>query len=129
MLTYANLSSLSDPSALPKAPRNAYVNVEKETYVEIKWERSLDDIDGRLRYSVDCVRCNRKYRDCKDSCGSSVQYKPNKDNITNGTVTINGLSLGSFLKFRIYSVSDLNEHVKDRDKWNYNVVLVRTKGK
>ena len=101
----------------------------KETYVEIKWERSPDDIDGKLRYSVDCFRCNRKYKDCKDSCGSGVQYKPNKDNITNGTVTINGLSSGSFLKFRIYSVSDLNEHVKDRDKWNYDTVSVRTKGK
>ena len=101
----------------------------KETYVEIKWERPLDDIDGRLRYSVDCFRCNRKYWDCKDSCGSSVQYKPSKDNITDGTVAINGLPSGSFLQFRVYSVSDFNKHVKDRDKWNYTTVLVRTKGK
>ena len=102
----------------------------KETYVEIKWERSPDDIDGKLRYSVDCFRCkSRKYKDCKDFCGSSVQYKPNKDNITNGTVTISGLPSGSFLMFRVYSVSDLNEHVKDRDKWNYVTVLVKTKGK
>ena len=102
----------------------------KETYVEIKWERSPDDIDGKLRYYVDCFRCkSRKYKDCKDSCGSSVQYKPNKDNITNGTVTISGLPSGSFLMFRVYSVSDLNEHFKDRDKWNYVRVLVKTKGK
>ena len=102
----------------------------KETYVEIKWERSPDDIDGTLRYYVDCFRCkSRKYNDCKDSCGSSVQYKPNKDNITNGTVIINGLPSGSFLMFRVYSVSDLNEHFKDRDKWNYVTVLVKTKGK
>ena len=122
---------ISPPSAaLPKAPRNASVNVVKETYVEIKWERSLDDIDGKLRYSVDCFRCKpRKYNECNDSCGLSVRYKPNKDNITNGTVTINGLPPGSFLKFRVYSVSDLNEDVKDRDKWNYDTVLVRTKGK
>ena len=102
----------------------------KETYVEIKWERSPDDIDGNLRYSVDCFRCEPKsFKDCKDFCGSSVQYKPNKDNIPNGTVTISGLPSGSFLMFRVYSVSDLNEHVKDRDKWNYVTVLVKTKGK
>ena len=102
----------------------------EETYVEIKWERSSDDIDGKLRYSVDCFRCKpRKYKDCKDFCGSSVQYKPNKDNITNGTVTISGLPPGSFLTFRVYSVSDFNEHVKDKAKWNYTTVLVRTKGK
>ena len=113
-----------------KAPRNAYVNVVKETYVEITWERSPDDIDRKLRYSVDCFRCKpRSYKDCKDSCGSSVQYKPNKDNIPNGTVTISGLPSGSFLMFRVYSFSDLNEHFKDRDKWNYVTVLVKTKGK
>ena len=53
-----------------------------------------------------------------------------QNNITDGTVAINGLPLGSFLIFLIiYSVSDFNERVKDRDKWNYNMVLVRTKGK
>ena len=102
----------------------------KETHVEIKWERSPDDIDGKLRYSVDCFKCKSgKYKDCNDSSGSSVQYKPDKDNITNATVAINGLPSSSFLKFRVYSVSDLNEHVKDRDKWNYDTVVVRTKGK
>ena len=119
------------PSAFSvKPPRHAYANVVKETYVEINWERSPDDIDGKLRYSVDCFRCKpRKYQDCKDFCGSSVQYKPNKDNITNGIVTISGLPSGSFLMFRVYSVSDLNEHFKDRDKWNYDTVFVETKGK
>ena len=102
----------------------------KETYVEIKWERSPDDIDGKLRYSVDCFRCKtRRNKDCKDSCGSSVQYKPNKDNITNGIVTISGLPSGSFLMFRVYFVGDLTEHVKDRDKWNYDTVFVETNGK
>ena len=102
----------------------------KETYVEINWERSPDDIDGKFRYSVDCFRCKpRKYQECKDFCGSSVQFKPNKDNIKNGTVTISGLPSGSFLMFRVYSVSDLTEHVKDRDKWNYDTVFVETNGK
>ena len=98
--------------------------------MEIKWELSPDDIDGKLRYSVDCFRCkSRKHKDCKDSCGSSVQYKPNKDNIPNGTVTINGLPSGSFLIFRVYSVSDIKENFEDRDEWNYVTVVVRTKGK
>ena len=102
----------------------------KETYVEIKWERSPDDIDEKLRYSVNCFRCkSRKYNECNDSCGLSVRYKPNKDNITNGTVTITGLPPGSFLQFRVYSVSGFNKRVKDRDKWNYTTVVVRTKGK
>ena len=122
---------INPPSALPQAPRNAYVHVVKATYVEIKWERSPDDTDGlRLRYSVECFRCkSSKYKDCNESCGPSVEYKPNKDNITNGTVTINGLPSDSSLKFRVYSVSELNEQEKDRDKWNFVTVSAKTKGK
>ena len=122
---------INPPSALPKAPRNAYLDVVKATYAKIKWERSPDDIDGlKLRYSLDCFRCNSsKYKDCKESCGPSVEYKPNKDNITNGSVTIIGLLSDSFLKFRVYSVSELNEQEKDRDKWNYVTVSTKTKGK
>ena len=119
-------------SALPKAPRNAYVIVVKETYVEIMWERTPDESDGKLRYSVDCFRCkSSKYKDCKESCGpiASVEYKPNKDNITDDTVAVSGLHSDSFLKFRVYSVSELNEQEKDRDKWNYVTVSAETKGK
>ena len=58
-----------------------------------------------------------------------MEYEPNKDNITNGTVTIIGLLSDSFLKFRVYSVSELNEQEKDRDKWNYVTVSTKTKGK
>ena len=101
-----------------------------ENNVKIKWELSPDDIERKLRYSVDCFRCKSETdKDCKDSCGSSVQYKPNKDNITNGIVTISGLPSGSFLMFRVYSVSDLTEHVKDRYKWNYDTISLETKGK
>ena len=121
---------INPSSALPKAPRNAYVTVVKETYVEIMWERSPNESDGKLRHSVDCFRCkSSKYKDCKASCGPSVEYKPNKDNITDDTVAVNGLPSNSFLKFRVYSVSELNEQEKDRDKWNYVIVLAKTKGK
>ncbi|CAH3107660.1 unnamed protein product, partial [Porites lobata] len=114
--------------ALPKAPRSAIVAVVKETYVEIMWERSPDESDGKLRYSVHCFRCkSSKYKDCNESCGPSVEYKPNKDNITDETVAVNGLPSDSFLKFRVYSVSELNEQEKDRDKWNYVTVTVNTK--
>ena len=121
---------INPPSALPKAPRSAIVTVVKETYVEIMWERSPDESDGKLRYSLHCFRCKpRKYKDCNESCGPSVEYKPNTDNITDETVAVNGLPSDSFLKFRVYSVSELNEQEKDRDKWNYVTVSVKTKGK
>ena len=121
---------INPPSALPKAPRSAIVTVVKETYVEIMWEHSPDESDGKLRYSVHCSRCKSiKYKDCNESCGPSVEYKPNKDNITDETVAVNGLPSDSFLKFRVYSVSELNEQEKDRDKWNYVTVTVNTKGK
>ena len=132
MLTYVNLSSLSSTIGTKKY----YVSVLKETYVEIKWERSADDVygnfNGKFTYSVDCFRCNRKYKGCNDSCGLRVRYAPSKDNIsagTTGTVTIHGLPSGSFLIFRVYSVYNLNKHLKDRDKWSYDAVLVETKGK
>ena len=121
---------INPPSALPKAPRSAIVTVVKETYVEIMWEHSPDESDGKLRYSVHCFRCkSSKYKDCNESCGPSVEYKPNKDNITDETVAVNGLPSDSFLKFRVYSVSELNEQEKDRDKWNYVTVSAKTKGK
>ena len=90
--------------------KNAYVSVLKETYVEIKWERSPEDVNGEFTYSVDCFRCNRKYKGCNDSCGLRVRYAPSKDNISAGTtstVTIHGLPSGSFLIFRVYSVIDV----------------------
>ncbi|KAM7434137.1 hypothetical protein ABFA07_015738 [Porites harrisoni] len=114
--------------ALPAAPLYANATVVKATYVVIKWERSPDDSDGKLRYVVDCFSCkSSKYKDCNEACGPSVQYMPSQDNITNVAVTINGLPSDSFLKFRVYSVSELNEEEKDRDKWKYVTVLVKTK--
>ena len=121
---------INPSSALPKAPRSAIVTVVKETYVEIMWERSPDNNDGKLRYSVDCFKF--KFSECtlycEESCGPSVQYKSNKDNITDDTVAIKGLPSDSFLKFRVYSVNELNEQEKDRDKWNYVTVFAKTKG-
>ena len=120
---------INPPLALPAAPLYANATVVKATYVEIMWERSPDDIDGELRYSVDCFSCeSSKYRDCNEPCGPRVEYKPNKDNITDETVAVNGLPSDSFLKFRVYSVNELNEEEKDRDKWKYVTVLVKTKG-
>ena len=116
--------------ALPVAPLYANATVVKATYVVIKWERSADDGNGKLKYAIDCFSCkSSKYTDCNEACGPSVQYMPSQHNITNVTVTINGLPSDSFLKFRVYSVSELNEEEKDRDKWNYVTVSVKTKGK
>ena len=116
--------------ALPAAPLNANATVVKATYVVIKWERSPDDSDGKLKYAVDCFSCkSSKYKVCNKPCGPSAQYRPSQDKITNVTVTINGLPSDSFLKFRVYSVGELNEEEKDRDKWNYVTVSVKTRGK
>ena len=83
----------------------------------------------KLRYSVDCFRCkSSKDKDCKESCGPSVQYKPRKENITGFGVRVNGLQSDSFFLFRVYSVNELNQQEKDRDKWNYATVFARTKG-
>ena len=116
--------------ALPAAPLYANPTLVKATYVVIKWERSLDDSGGMLRYAVDCFICkSSNYKVCNEPCGTGVQYMPSQDNITNVAVTINGLPSDSFIKFRVYSVSELNEEEKDRDKWKYVMVSVKTKGK
>ena len=116
--------------ALPAAPLYANATLVKATYVVIKWERSTDDSGGKLRYAVDCFKCeSSNYKDCKEPCGARIQYMPSQDNITSVTVTINGLPPDSFLKFRVYSVNELNEEEKDRDKWKYVMVSVKTKGK
>ena len=95
----------------------------------IKWGRSPNDNHGALVYSVDCFICKSgKDKDCQEPCGPRLQFKPSKDNITDVTVTINGLVPDSYFKFRVYSVSELNKKEKDRDKWNYAEVFAKTKG-
>ena len=116
--------------ALPAAPLYANATVVKATDVVIKWERSPDDSGGKLRYAVDCFKCkSSNYKDCNEPCGPKLKYMPSQENIISVSVTINGLPPDSFLKFRVYSVSELNEQEKDRDKWKYVMVSVKTKGK
>ena len=57
-----------------------------------------------------------------------MQYKPSKDNITGNSVAVNSLQSDSFFLFRVYSVNELNYQEKDRDKWKFAKVFVRTKG-
>jgi len=57
-----------------------------------------------------------------------VRYFPRKENITGVNVIVHGLSSSSFFLFRVYSVSELNQQEKDKDKWNYAEVFVETKG-
>ena len=115
--------------ALPPAPLKANLTVVKSTKAAINWTQVPDDISGKLRYSVDCFKCKySKDKDCKEPCGPSVQYKPSKDNITVNSVEVNGLQSCSFYLFRVYSVNELNQHERDREKWNYATVFVGTKG-
>ena len=79
---------------------------------------------------MDCFRCKSgDYKDCKEACYRQVRYSPGKENITGVSVTVHGLSSSSFFLFRVYSVSELNQQEKDKDKWNYAEVFVDTNGK
>jgi len=79
---------------------------------------------------VDCFRCKSgDYKNCEEACDRQVRYLPGKENITGVTVTVTGSSSSSFFLFRVYSVSELNQQEKDKDKWNYAEVFVETKGK
>ena len=105
------------------------ITVVKATVVIISWHRSPDD-SGNITYAVDCFRCSSgDDKNCKEACDRQVRYLPRKDDITGLNVTMHGLSSSSFFLFRVYSVSELNQQEKDRDKWNYAEVLVETKGK
>jgi len=114
--------------ALPLAPLMTHITVVKATVVVISWQRSPDD-NGNITYAVYCFRCNSGEYKCKESCDGQVRYLPGKENITGVSVTVHGLSSSSFFLFRVYSVSELNQQEKDKDKWNYAEVFVETKGK
>ena len=62
-------------------------------------------------------------------CGQNVQFHPSQDNISNASLAVDGLQPGSLYLFRIYSVNELSKQEKDRDKWKFATVVVRTKGK
>jgi len=115
--------------ALPLAPLMARITVVKATAVIISWQRSPDD-KGNITYAVYCFRCNSgDYKYCKEAYDRQVRFSPGKENITGVTVTVHGLSSSSFFLFRVYSVNELNQQEKDKDKWNYAEVFVETKGK
>ena len=115
--------------ALPLAPLKTNATVIKATVVIISWHRPSDD-NGNITYAVDCFRCKSgDYKNCKEACDRQVRYSPGKENITGVTVTVHGLSSSSFFLFRVYSVSELNQQEKDKDKWNYAEVFVDTNGK
>ena len=106
-----------------------HITVIKATVVIISWHRSPDD-NGNITYAVDCFRCSSEgYKNCKEACDRQVRYLPRKENITGVNVTVYGLSASSFFLFRVYSVSELNQQERDKDKWNYAEVYEETKGK
>lgn len=114
--------------ALPQAPLKTKRTVVKATFVVMTWHRSRDD-NGKITYAVDCFRCNSgEDKNCKEACDQQVRYLPGKENITGVNVTVHGLSSSSFFLFRVYSVSELNQQEKDKNKWNYAEVFVGTKG-
>ena len=57
-----------------------------------------------------------------------MRYLPGKENITGVNVTVHGLSPSSFYLFRVYSVNELNQLERNKDKWRYAEVSVETKG-
>ena len=79
---------------------------------------------------MDCFGCNSgDYKNSKDACDRQVRYLLGKENITGVIVTVYCLSSSSFFLFRVYSMSELNQREKNKDKWNYAEVCVETKGK
>ena len=79
---------------------------------------------------MDCFGCNSgDYKNCKDACDRQVRYLPGKENITGVILTVYGLSSSSFFLFRVYSMSELNQQEKNKDKWNYAEVFAEAKGK
>ena len=111
--------------ALPLPPLKANATFVEATVVVISWHRSPED-NGKIAYALDCFRCKSPH--CKKACDRQVRYLPGKENITGVNVTVHGLSSSSFFLFRVYSVSELNQQEKDKNRWNYAEVFVETKG-
>ena len=115
--------------ALPLAPLNASAIIVKQTFLTISWV-ARDDANSSLGYSIDCFRCKSlQDKECRRLCSQNVKFQPGGDVIYTTNVTAFGLQSGSFYLFRVYSVNELNQREKDRDKWNYTAVYVHTKGK
>lgn len=115
--------------ALPLAPLNARAIMVEHTFLTISWI-PRDDTDSKLRYSTDCFRCfSLQDKECRGLCRQNVKFQPGGDKIYTVNVAVFGLQAGSFYLFRVYSVNELNQQEKDRDKWNFATVYVKTKGK
>ncbi|XP_068699752.1 ephrin type-A receptor 4-like isoform X2 [Montipora foliosa] len=121
------LMPLMPCETLPLAPLNASASIVTTTHLTMSWI-PRNSVNRTLRYSIDCFICeSRNDAECGVPCGPNVQFQPSRDNISNANLTVDGLQPGSFYLFRVYSVNELNKQEKDRDKWKYATVLVRTK--
>ena len=115
---------------LPLAPvLNANAIVVKQTFLTMSWV-PRDDANSSLGYSIDCFRCESlQDKECRWLCSQNVKFQPGRDIFYTVNVTVVGLQSGSFYLFRVYSVNELNQREKDRDKWNFATVYVQTNGK
>ena len=115
--------------ALPLPPLNASAIIVEQTFLTISWV-PRDDANSTLGYSIDCFRCKSlQDKECRRLCCQDVKFRPSGDKIYTVNVAVFGLQSGSSYLFRVYSVNELNELQKDRDKWNFATVYVKTKGK
>ena len=116
---------------LPLAPvLNPSAVVVKQTFLTIISWVPRDDANSSLGYSIDCFRCKSlQDKDCRGLCSQNVKFQPGRDIFYTVNVTVVGLQSGSIYLFRVYSVNELNQREKDRDKWNFATVYVQTKGK
>lgn len=115
--------------ALPLAPLNARAIIVEQTFLSISWV-PRDDADSTLTYSIDCFKCiSLQDKECRRRCCQNVKFQPSGDKIYTVNVAVFGLQSGSSYLFRVYSVNKLNQQEKDRDKWNFATVYVKTKGK
>ncbi|XP_067048943.1 ephrin type-A receptor 4-A-like isoform X4 [Acropora muricata] len=113
--------------ALPLPPLNASAIIVEQTFLTLSWV-PRDDANSTLGYSIDCFRCKSlQDKECRRLCCQDVKFRPSGDKIYTVNVAVFGLQSGSSYLFRVYSVNELNELQKDRDKWNFATVYVKTK--
>jgi hypothetical protein len=85
--------------------------------------------DQAVLYDITCYKCplRNDKETCKHPCGTSVNFKPSRNNLTDTQVTVEGLDEDSEYQFTIYSTNQNSLRI-DKSNWEGRSVNIITGG-
>ncbi|KAL9970842.1 hypothetical protein ACROYT_G023292 [Oculina patagonica] len=121
-------------TVLPSTPRKVNAAFVNQSAVEIRWLPPLVTGDtSHVLYGINCRKlCNiNDEKKCvEESCGSGVNYIPNKEGLIMTQVIVTNLSSFMNYTFKVYAMNRVSEVAKRKHgvEGNFTTITIRTTG-